>query len=242
MAILLHTEAKVSVFFLLSVAETYIFLPVFEKKAMTEGKLVNQTRKTYLFILPLVVLIFAPRMINLVLFFAAWRGLESFLTFAGALTIYTIGFVILICTQYKEEWRQNGYPFTQNYLTSFFCPCVIVYPESKLIFYSCVLSTIPHLILTSALLIFAQPQISLAAFDFLFPCLLISNVFSWLLHAYSLEKTKQILMDALSFTLIKFFFTTIVLWALDEITDILTATDYFRYSSLRMRLHKSPFM
>ena len=116
------------------IAETYIFLPVFEEEAMTEGKLVNQTRKTYLFILPLVVLIFAPRMINLVLFFAAWRGLESFLTFAGVLTIYTIGFVILICTQYKEEWRQNGYPFTQNYLTYYLCPCIIVYPESKMIF------------------------------------------------------------------------------------------------------------
>ena len=62
--------------------------------------------------------------------------------------------------------------------------------------------------------------------------LLITNVFSWLLQACSHENTKKLLDGALSSRLIKFFALTIVLSAVDEITDILSSMDYFRYSYL----------
>ena len=221
---------------LIMVTETFIYMPIYQKTEMTKMKTLNQTKKAHLFILPLIAVIFLPRIINLGLFFGSWRRLLSvFITFIGAFTIYTIGFAILIWKKYKKEYLENSYPLVLSYFTSFFCPCIIMHAESKLVFFASLVSTIPHLILASALHYLADhdpkelsPRLASSDFDFLYPCFLIAPVFSWLLSAYSREKTQKILLTAINFKVVKFFLFTIVISALDDVTDILTAMNYFR--------------
>ena len=225
---------------LIMVTETFIYMPIYQKTEMTKRKTLNQTKKAHLFILPLIAVIFLPRIMSLGLFFGFglvfWRRLEGvFITFVGAFTIYTIGFAILIWKKYKKEWKENSYPLVLSYFTSFFCPCIIMHAESKLVFFASLVSTIPHLILTSALLILAnhfetesRPRLASSEIDFLLPCFLIAPVFAWLLSAYSREKTQKILLNAINYKVVMFFLFTIVLSALDDVTDILTAMNYFR--------------
>ena len=163
------------------------------------------------------------------------EGIGCFLIFAGAVTIYTLGFALLIYTKYKNEWKENSFPLLQSFFTSFFTPCIIMYPESQLIFWTSLVSMLPHLFLISALLFMANhyseelfPKLAPDGFYFLIPCILTAPVFSWLMHSYSQEKMQKILLGALSFKLVKFFLLSIVLCALDELTDILAAMDYFR--------------
>ena len=73
-----------------------------------------------------------------------------------------------------------------------------------------------------------SPKICPKAFDWLITWLLIAPIFSWLLQAYSQEKTQKILLSAITFKLLKFFVFTIVIGALDEVTDVLSAEDHFR--------------
>ena len=221
---------------LIMVTETFIYMPIYQKTEMTKRKTLNQTKKAHLFILPLIAVIFLPRIINLGLFFGSWTHLLSvFITFIGAFTIYTIGFAILIWKKYKMEWKENSYPLVLSYFTSFFCPCIIMHAESKLVFFASLVSTIPHLILTSALHYLADhdptelsPRLASSDFNFLYPCFLIAPVFAWLLSAYSREKTQEILLNAINVKVVRFFLFTIVLSALDDVTDILTAMNYFR--------------
>ena len=62
----------------------------------------------------------------------------------------------------------------------------------------------------------------------LIPWLLMSPMFAWLLQAYSQRKTQEILVNGISFKLVKFFGTMFVLRALDEVSDILTAMEYLK--------------
>jgi hypothetical protein len=211
------------------------YTPVFLETDLTRIKILHQTRKSYLFIYPLMSLIFTPRCLSLILLFSVWRGIGCLLTFAGAIAIYTLGFAILIISKYQKEWKENSSPLLKSYFTSFFIPCMIMYTQSGLIFWSSLISTLPHLFLISALLFMANhypeelyPKLAAEGFYFLIPCLLIAPVFSWLMHSYSQEKTQKILLGALSFKLVKFFVLSIILCALDELSDILSALEYFR--------------
>jgi hypothetical protein len=220
---------------MIRVAEAFIYTPVFLETDLTRCKILRQTRKSYLFIYPLMSLIFTPRCLSLILLFSVWRGIGCLLTFACAMAIYTLGFAILIISKYQKEWKENSSPLLKSYFTSFFIPCMIMYTQSGLIFWSSLISTLPHLFLISALLFMANhypeelyPKLAAEGFYFLIPCLLIAPVFSWLMHSYSQEKTQKILLGALSFKLVKFFVLSIILCALDELSDILSALEYFR--------------
>ena len=217
------------------ISETFIYMPIYDQSDMTKKKTTSQTKKAHLFIVPIIAVIYLPRIINLGLFFGSWRGqagLVGLFIFTGALIIYTIGFAILIWKKYKKEWKENSYPLILSYLTSFFCPCIIMHPESKLVFFASLVSTIPHLILTSAMLIVANhypdPRIASDDFGFLLPCFLIAPTFTWMLSAYSREESQKILLNAINFRVVKFFLFTIVLSALDDVTDVLTAKNYLR--------------
>ena len=217
------------------IAEIVIYMPIYLNTDMTKNILFQQTRKSHLFILPLMALIFTPRFLLLIFFFGVWRSIGCVLVFSTSITIYMLAFALMINRKYKKEWNQNSTPLLQSLFTSFFTPCIIMYPESKLIFHSSVVSTIPHLILVSALHIMAKyypddlsPKIAPEALEFLIPSILIAPIFSWLIYAYSQEKTQKLLIGALSFKLLKFFILSIVLCALDEVSDILSAMDFFR--------------
>ena len=222
---------------ILLLAQLFMFMPTFDKTDLTKRELrpVLALWTTYFFTLPLLVLNCAPRILNLSILFGVWRGLACGLTFLGALAIYTFSFFLLILVNYKEEWKKNKYPLIQSFFTSIFAPCIVMYPESSLLFNANLISTIPHLVLTSALLVVSInfpnqlfPKISVGAFDFLFPAFLIVPIFAWLLQSFSRRETQEILTNAISFKIIKFFAFTIILCALDEITDILSVMDYFR--------------
>ena len=108
----------------------------YNREDMKNERMDIQEKGNHLFItLPLISMIYIPRLINFALFFGVWRGLETFLTFTVAIVIYTIAFAILIWKVYKKQWKENAYPFVQSFITSVFCPCIIVYPESKCLFY-----------------------------------------------------------------------------------------------------------
>ena len=220
---------------IIMISENFIYMPIYDKSDMTKKKTTSQTKKAHLFIVPIIAVIFLPRIINLGLFFGSWRGQEGLaglFIFIGALIIYTIGFAILIWKKYKKEWKENSYPLILSYLTSFFCPCIIMHPESKLVFFASLVSTIPHLILTSAMLIVANhypdPRLASDDFGFLLPCFLIAPTFTWMLSAYSREESQKILLNAINLRVVRFFLFTIVLSALDDVTDVLTAKNYLR--------------
>ena len=136
---------------------------------------------------------------------------------------------------FRKEWNENKTPLLQSFFTSCFAPCIIMTSDSKLILWSSLVSMISHIFLTSALLIVANyhsdlliVKIDPMAFDFLIPIFLLSMVFSWLLSVNGNERTQKLLLSAISFGLLKFFATSLVLPTIDELTDILSAWDYFR--------------
>ena len=142
--------------------------------------------------------------------------------------LHTFCFAILIGTKYTDEWRKNCAPFVQSYFTSLFAPCIVMSPESKLLLFSNLLSTIPHVVVTAVMVAISSDENLISSLLVkLIPWLLISPMFAWLLQAYSQEKTQEILVNGINFKLVKFFSTMFVLRALDEVSDILTAMEYF---------------
>ena len=223
------------IFKLIFVAETYIYMPLYEAKDMSKKKMLPQSKLFHIFILPLMALTFFPRILNLVIYFGVWKGLECILIALSAIAIYIIGFSIMIRVNFRKEWNENKTPLLQSFFTSFFAPCIIMNSDSKLILWSSLVSMISHIFLTSVLLIVANDysdllfvNIASKAFDFLIPIFLFSMVFSWLLMVNGNEGTQKLLLSAISFGLLKFFATSLVLPTIDELTDILSAWDYFR--------------
>ena len=182
-------------------------------------------RFAYGFILPLIALIYAPRLLN---FLSILENLGIYGLMAIFL-LHTFCFAILIGTKYTDEWRKNCAPFVQSYFTSLFAPCIVMSPESKLLLFSNLLSTIPHVVVTAVMVAISSDENLISSLLVkLIPWLLISPMFAWLLQAYSQEKTQEILVNGINFKLVKFFSTMFVLRALDEVSDILTAMDYFK--------------
>ena len=219
-------------------------MPTFQKNINRKEKFILQNRKTHLFVIPLIFLIFTPRLINLVLFFGVWRShgvndqnvsyYHLYVIF-GAISVYTIGFSVLVMMKYSKDWKENGFTLIHCFVTSSFCPCIIMNPKSKLMFDLSIISTIPHLILTLGLIIVSNcyplmlsPNIAQEVLYCLILFLLITPAFSWIMHVYSQRKTHEILLNAISFKLIKFFMFTIVLSTIDELTDFLSANDHLR--------------
>ena len=192
---------------------------------MLKKKMLHHTKLSYCFILPLIALIYAPRLLN-------FLSILETLGIYGLMAIFllhTFCFAILIGTKYTDEWRKNCAPFVQSYFTSLFAPCIVMSPESKLLLFSNLLSTIPHVVVTAVMVAISSDENLISSLLVkLIPWLLISPMFAWLLQAYSQEKTQEILVNGINFKLVKFFSTMFVLRALDEVSDILTAMDYFK--------------
>ena len=192
---------------------------------MLKKKMLHHTKLSYCFILPLIALIYAPRLLN---FLSILENLGIYGLMAIFL-LHTFCFAILIGTKYTDEWRKNCAPFVQSYFTSLFAPCIVMSPESKLLLFSNLLSTIPHVVVTAVMVAISSDENLISSLLVkLIPWLLISPMFAWLLQAYSQEKTQEILVNGINFKLVKFFSTMFVLRALDEVSDILTAMDYFK--------------
>ena len=220
---------------LIFVAETYIYMPLYEPEDMSKNIMLPQSKLSHIFILPLMTLTFFPQFLNLAIYFGVWKGFECILIALSAIAIYIIGFAIMIRINFRKEWNENKTPLLQSFFTSFFAPCIIMTSDSKLILWSSLVSMISHIFLTSALLIVANyhsdlliVKIDPMAFDFLIPIFLLSMVFSWLLSVNGNVRTQKLLLSAISFGLLKFFATSLVLPTIDELTDILSAWDYFR--------------
>ena len=220
---------------ILFITETFVFMPIFHKGDMLKKKMLNHTKISYCLTLPLIALIYAPRLLNVSLILATLQdGFYSIYVLLAMFLVHTFCFVILILTMYRDEWRKNKAPLLQSFFTSMFAPCIVMSPSSNLLLFSNLLSTIPHVISTSVMIAVAKNNGvesnddgvgSLASI--LIPWLLISPMFAWLLQAYSQEKTQEILVNGISFKLVKFFGSMFVLKALDEVSDILTAMEYF---------------
>ena len=200
-------------------------MPIFNKGDVLKKKMLHHTKLSYCFILPLIALIYAPRLLNFL------SILETFGIYGlmAIFLLHTFCFAILIGTKYTDEWRKNCAPFVQSYFTSLFAPCIVMSPESKLLLFSNLLSTIPHVVVTAVMVAISSDENLISSLLVkLIPWLLISPMFAWLLQAYSQEKTQEILVNGINFKLVKFFSTMFVLRALDEVSDILTAMDYFK--------------
>ena len=192
---------------------------------MLKKKMLHHTKLSYCFILPLIALIYAPRLLN---FLSILENLGIYGLMAIFL-LHTFCFAILIGTKYTDEWRKNCAPFVQSYFTSLFAPCIVMSPESKLLLFSNLLSTIPHVVVTAVMVAISSDENLISSLLVkLIPWLLISPMFAWLLQAYSQEKTQEILVNGINFKLVKFFGTMFVLRALDEVSDILTAMKYLK--------------
>ena len=192
---------------------------------MLKKKMLHHTKLSYCFILPLIALIYAPRLLNF-LSILETLGIHGLM---AIFLLHTFCFAILIGTKYTDEWRKNCAPFVQSYFTSLFAPCIVMSPESKLLLFSNLLSTIPHVVVTAVMVAISSDENLISSLLVkLIPWLLISPMFAWLLQAYSQEKTQEILVNGINFKLVKFFSTMFVLRALDEVSDILTAMDYFK--------------
>ena len=219
---------------ILFITETFVFMPIFHKGDMLKKKMLNHTKISYCLTLPLIALIYAPRLLNVSLILATLQdGFYSIYVLLAMFLVHTFCFVILILTMYRDEWRKNKAPLLQSFFTSMFAPCIVMSPSSNLLLFSNLLSTIPHVISTSVMIAVAKnsdneyDDLIINILLTLIPWLLISPMFAWLLQAYSQEKAQEILVKSINFKLVKFFSSMFVLRALDEVSDILTAMDYF---------------
>ena len=217
----------VSILQILFITETFVYMPVFHNGDMLKKKMLYHTKLSYCFILPLIGLIYVPRLLNFTLIldiFGIYGLLSMFL-------VYTFCFAILIVAKYRDEWRKNKTPLVQSCFTSMFAPCIVMSPESKLLLFSNLVTTILHVISTSVMIVYVKyvyyDDFNSNLLDTLIPWLLMSPMVAWLIQAYSQEKTQEILVNGISFKLVKFFSTMFVLRALDEVSDALTAMEYF---------------
>ena len=210
------------------ITETFLYTPVFHKGDMLKKKMLYHTKLSYCFILPLITLTYVPRILNLLMIS------RSFILALALFISHTVLFAILVGTKYRDEWRKNKTPLVQSYITSFFAPCIVMSPDSNLLLLSNVVSTVPHIVYLFLIFFgrFLEGDNTASFFLYFIPWNLLSPMFAWLLQAYSQEKTQEILLNGISFKLVKFIGSMFVLRALDEISDILTAMEYFMYVNL----------
>ena len=116
------TLALLVKFFLqiLFITETFVFMQIFHKGDMLKKKMLNHTKISYCLILPLIALIYAPRLLNVSFIVATlqWDGFYSIYVLLAMFLVHTFCFVILIVTTYRDEWRKNKLPLFQSYFTS----------------------------------------------------------------------------------------------------------------------------
>ena len=218
----------------LFITEIYVFMPIFHKGDILKKRMLYHTKTSYCLTLSLIALIYAPRLLNVSIILESLDldGFYIIYILLGMFLPHTFCFVILIVTMYRDEWRKIKLPLFQSYFTSLMAPCIVMSPDSKLLLFSNLVSMIPHVISASLMIAFAkntgmENSDGIARlFSTLIPWLLISPMFAWLLQVYSQEKTQEILVNGFSLKLVKFFGSTFVLRALDEVSDILTAMDY----------------
>ena len=75
---------------------------------------------------------------------------------------------------------------------------------------------------------YLSPKVNPRAFDYLILFLLITPVFSWLLHDYGDRKTNKFQLNGISFKILTFFATSIILSSIDEVSDFISVWDFFR--------------
>ena len=203
-------------------------MPIFHNGDMAKKKIFVHTKLSYFFTLPLMALIYTPRLLNFFLILSTEKDYQWHYGLVAMFLIYTFCFVVLIVIKYRDEWRKDKAILVQSYFTSFFAPCIVMSPDSNLLLLSNLVSTIPPIVSTSFMIhhIGYVSMISSVNAD-LIPWLLMSPMFAWLLQAYSRRKTHEAPVNGISFKLVKFFGSMFVLRALDEVSDALTALEYF---------------
>ena len=194
---------------------------------MLKKKMISHTKIWYCFISSIMAIIYTPRLLNFFLILCTGRGYRRMYGLLAMFLLHTFCFALLIGIKYRDEWRKNKSPLLQSYFTSFFTPCVAMSPDTNLLLLSNIVSTIPPIVSTSFMVYIEYVDIAPSILATLIPWLLISPMFAWLLQAYSQEKAQEILVKSINFKLVKFFSSMFVLRALDEVSDILTAMDYF---------------
>ena len=121
-------------------------MPIFHKEDMVKKKNLVHIKLTYCFTLPLVALIYTPRLLNFFLILSTRRGYRWYYGLLEMFLIHTFCLVVLIGMKYRDEWRKNKSTFVQSYLTSIFAPCIVMSPDSNLLLLSNLVSTIPHIV------------------------------------------------------------------------------------------------
>ena len=132
-------------------------MPIFHKGDILKKRMLYHTKTSYCLILSLIALIYAPRLLNVSIILES-LDLDVFYIIyilLGMFLLHTFCFVILIVTMYRDEWRKNKLPLFQSYFTSLMAPCIVMSPDSKLLLFSNLVSTIPHVISASLMIAFS---------------------------------------------------------------------------------------
>ena len=131
---------------ILFITETFVYMPIFHKGDMEKKKTFVHTKLSYFFTLPLIALIYTPRLLNFFLILSTEKDYRWHYGLLAMFLIHTFCFVVLIGMKYRDEWRKNKSTFVQSYLTSIFAPCIVMSPDSNLLLLSNLVSTIPHIV------------------------------------------------------------------------------------------------
>ena len=123
-----------------------MYMPIFHKGDMVKKKNLIHTKLSYCFTLPLMTLIYTPRLLNFFLIFSTRREYRWHYGLLAMFLIHTFCFVVLIGIKYRDEWRKNKSTLVQSYFTSIFAPCIVMSPDSNLLLLSNLVSTIPHIV------------------------------------------------------------------------------------------------
>ena len=123
-----------------------MYMPIFHKGDMVKKNNLSHTKLSYCFTLPLMALIYTPRLLNFFLIFSTRREYRWHYGLLAMFLIHTFCFVVLIGIKYRDEWRKNKSTLVQSYFTSIFAPCIVMSPDSNLLLLSNLVSTIPHIV------------------------------------------------------------------------------------------------
>ena len=159
------------------------------------SKVPFQNWKNYLFVGPLMFFNVTPQAFAQGVFFASLMPISKRLGICcpiiGGISFFClVSFLTLYFVKYKGK-----YPFSyivRSFLCSFMAPCIVMNPESSLIFWSSMISTVAHMILLSSLLVIHEYFGGfINNIDFTYVYILLPLVFCTLLSSLALDKLSK---------------------------------------------------
>lgn len=185
---------------MMTVSSTYLSMPYIKRDEPDKAPFQNWLN--HLVVMPIMMLVVIPRLINLAWLFASLTLWMACMTALGAFILYASTFLALTFSKYKklsdgaankDEYRRL---WLLAFITSFFAPSIVIHPRCNMFYLSSLASFVGHVsVFMTMQLCLGNFMINenmvpvLECYSFLLPLLLILSLFlAWFLDLYSNEE------------------------------------------------------